>query len=61
VSHRRARNLAKEDGFKAVYLGSLKKARLLEPLAMVWIVLARHRGLGRNFALNIIHRPTTFK
>jgi predicted dinucleotide-binding enzyme len=26
--------------------------------AMAWIVLARHRGLGRDFALDVVKRPT---
>jgi predicted dinucleotide-binding enzyme len=56
-ANRIAARLAEEIGFEAVYLGPLRKARLLEPLAMAWIVLARHRGLGRDFALNIVRRP----
>jgi len=58
-ANRIAARLAEEIGFEPVYLGPLREARLLEPLAMAWIVLARHRGLGRDFALNIIRRPTT--
>lgn len=53
-----ASGMAAEIGFEPVYLGPLKESRLLEPLAMTWIILARHRGLGRDFALDIIHRPT---
>src|SRR5262245_21467751 len=51
-----AAGLAAEIGMEPVYLGALKEARLLEPLAMAWILLARHRGLGREFALNIVRR-----
>ena len=51
-----AAGLAEEIGMEPVYLGPLKEARLLEPLAMTWILLARHRGLGREFALNIVRR-----
>ena len=40
-----------------IYLGPLKESRLLEPLEMAWIVLARHRGLGRDFALEVVRRP----
>jgi 8-hydroxy-5-deazaflavin:NADPH oxidoreductase len=58
-ANRVAAALAEQIGFEPVYLGPLKEARLLEPLAMAWIVLARHRGLGRDFALNIIRRTTT--
>ena len=45
-ANRVAAGLAEELGFEPVYLGPLKEARLLEPLAMAWIVLARHRRLG---------------
>jgi predicted dinucleotide-binding enzyme len=48
--------LADEIGMAPVYLGPLREARLLEPLAMAWILLARHRGLGRDFALNVVRR-----
>jgi predicted dinucleotide-binding enzyme len=58
-ANRTAARLAEEIGFEPVYLGPLREARLLEPLAMAWIVLARYRGLGRDFALNIVRRPTT--
>ena len=51
-----AADLAEQIGMEPVYLGPLKEARLLEPLAMAWILLARHRGLGRDFALNIVRR-----
>jgi predicted dinucleotide-binding enzyme len=52
-----ARALASDIGFEPIELGSLKQARLLEPLAMAWIVLARQRDLGRDFALDVVHRP----
>ena len=51
-----AAGLAAQIGMEPVYLGPLREARLLEPLAMTWILLARHRGLGREFALNIVRR-----
>jgi predicted dinucleotide-binding enzyme len=51
-----AAGLAARIGMDPVYLGPLREARLLEPLAMAWILLARHRGLGRDFALNIVRR-----
>jgi predicted dinucleotide-binding enzyme len=56
-ANRVAAGLAEQIGFEPVYLGPLKEARLLEPLAMAWIVLARHRGLGRDFALDVVMRP----
>jgi 8-hydroxy-5-deazaflavin:NADPH oxidoreductase len=42
-------------GFDAVDTGPLANARLLEPLAMLWIYLAFH-GLGRNFAFALLKR-----
>jgi predicted dinucleotide-binding enzyme len=53
-----AAGLAEQIGFEPVYLGPLREARLLEPLAMAWIILARHRGLGRDFALDVVRRPS---
>lgn len=38
-------------GFEALDAGGLDMARLLEPLAMVWINQALVRGKGRNWAL----------
>jgi predicted dinucleotide-binding enzyme len=58
-ANRLAAQLAAEIGFEPIELGPLEYSRLLEPLAMTWIVLARHRGLGRNFALDAVHRPAT--
>ncbi len=56
-ANRMAAGLAAEIGFEPIYLGPLKEARLLEPLAMAWIILARQRGLGRDFALDVVRRP----
>jgi predicted dinucleotide-binding enzyme len=52
-----ASSLAGQTGFEPISLGPLREARLLEPLAMAGIVLARHRGLGRDFALDVVRRP----
>jgi 8-hydroxy-5-deazaflavin:NADPH oxidoreductase len=52
-----AAQLAGDIGLEPIYLGPLKESRLLEPLAMAWIILARHRGLGRDFALDVVRRP----
>ncbi len=52
-----AAELAEQIGFEPIYLGPLSEARLLEPLAMTWIILARHRGLGKDFALDVVRRP----
>jgi predicted dinucleotide-binding enzyme len=43
-------------GFAAVDAGPLERARLLEPLAMLWISLA-FSGLGRDFAFALV-KPT---
>lgn len=42
--------LVEDAGFAPVNLGALSKARLLEPLAMLWIELARKRGFGPDFS-----------
>ncbi|MBV9078601.1 MAG: NAD(P)-binding domain-containing protein [Methylobacteriaceae bacterium] len=44
-------------GFEALDGGPLVNARLLEPLAMVWIDQALKRGQGRDFALAITRKP----
>ena len=56
AANRIAAGLAAEIGFEPIYLGPLKEPRLLEPLAMAWIVLAHQRGLGRDFALDVVRR-----
>jgi predicted dinucleotide-binding enzyme len=48
--------LVAELGFDAVDAGELKVARLLEPLAMLWIHLAREQGLGREIAFALLRR-----
>ena len=42
--------LLEDLGFEALDAGDLTKARLLEPLAMVWINQALFRGKGRQWA-----------
>jgi 8-hydroxy-5-deazaflavin:NADPH oxidoreductase len=42
-------------GFEAVDAGSLKNARLLEPLAMLWIDQAMKRGRGRDLAFALVN------
>jgi 8-hydroxy-5-deazaflavin:NADPH oxidoreductase len=46
--------IAKLD-FEAVDAGPLKNARLLEPLAMLWIDQAMKRGRGREFAFALVN------
>ena len=43
-------SLASELGFEAVDAGDLSAARLLEPMAMLWIYLSYKQKLGRDFA-----------
>ena len=49
-------DLATELGFDAQDAGPLRQARLLEPLAMLWISLAFTPGHGREFAFRIVKR-----
>jgi hypothetical protein len=41
-------------GFEPLDAGGLIRARLLEPLAMVWINQALIRGKGRDWALGVL-------
>jgi predicted dinucleotide-binding enzyme len=45
--------LVGDAGFEAVDVGGLRGARLLEPMAMLWIELARKLGLGSDFAFTL--------
>ncbi len=49
-------SLARDAGFEAQDLGPLASARLLEPLAMLWITLAYRQKLGRDFAFALLRR-----
>jgi 8-hydroxy-5-deazaflavin:NADPH oxidoreductase len=46
--------LVGELGFDAIDAGDLTAARLLEPLAMLWIHLMVRRKLGRKFAFSLL-------
>jgi hypothetical protein len=48
--------LARQIGFDAIDAGPLVEARLLEPLAMLWIRLAYAHGLGRDIAFSLLRR-----
>ena len=48
--------LSNELGFETVDAGPLTQARLLEPVAMLWISLAYAQGLGSNFAFKLVRR-----
>ena len=43
-------------GFETIDAGNLEAARLLEPLALLWIHLAFKGGLGRNFGFKLLRR-----
>jgi predicted dinucleotide-binding enzyme len=51
-----ARVLVAALGFDVVDAGPLVQARLLEPLAMLWISLAYGGGLGPNIAFRLMRR-----
>jgi 8-hydroxy-5-deazaflavin:NADPH oxidoreductase len=48
--------LAEQLGFEAIDAGELSVARLLEPLAMLWIHLAYKVNMGKDFAFGILRR-----
>lgn len=48
--------LSNDLGFETLDAGPLSQARLLEPLAMLWISLAYAQGLGPNFAFKLMRR-----
>jgi predicted dinucleotide-binding enzyme len=51
-----AAQLAADIGFEPVDAGPLTQARLLEPMAMLWISLAVFGGFGPDFAFRLIRR-----
>jgi 8-hydroxy-5-deazaflavin:NADPH oxidoreductase len=50
------RTLAESIGFEAIDAGPLARARLLEPMAMLWITLAGPLGQGREMAFGLLRR-----
>ena len=48
--------LARDAGFDVVDAGALSIARLLEPLAMLWIHLASGQKMGTGFAFTLLKR-----
>ncbi len=48
--------LARDVGFEVVDAGSLSIARLIEPLAMLWIHLAYGQKMGTGFAFTLLKR-----
>lgn len=49
-------DLAEALGFEVADVGKLEAARLIEPMALVWINLAVKQGLGRNIAFRLVRR-----
>ncbi len=45
-----------EIGFEPLDAGGLEQARILDPLAMVWINQSVARGFGRDWAFGVV-RP----
>ncbi len=43
-------------GFDVIDAGPLKNARLIEPLAMLWIELAYNQGMGTDIAFKLLRR-----
>lgn len=48
--------LARELGFDPIDVGPLRQARLLEPLAMLWISMALFHGHGPNIAFKLLRK-----
>jgi NADPH-dependent F420 reductase len=48
--------LAEDIGFDVVDCGPLSQARLLEPLALLWITLAYKYGMGTEIAFKLLRR-----
>ena len=51
-----AKKLIDEIGFEAIDAGAFRQARLLEPMAMLWVSLAFAQGMGREFAFTLLRR-----
>jgi predicted dinucleotide-binding enzyme len=56
AAKRTVMQLSDELGFETIDAGPLRQARLLEPLAMLWISLAYAQSLGPNFAFKLMRR-----
>ena len=56
VAKSKAARMAEEIGFEAVDCGPLTHARLLEPMAVLWIYLAHDQGMGTGIAFQLLRR-----
>ncbi len=50
------RELIADAGLEPVDVGPLSNARLLEPLALLWIDLLFRQGQPKDFAFKLLHR-----
>ena len=52
----KVKKLGVDLGFDVIDAGTLKNARLIEPLAMLWIDLAYNQGMGTDIAFKLLRR-----
>ncbi len=52
----KVKQLGLDLGFEVIDAGPLTNARLIEPLAMLWIELAYKRGMGTDIAFKLLRR-----
>jgi len=52
----KVKQLGLDLGFDVIDAGPLTNARLIEPLAMLWIELAYNQGMGTDFAFKLLRR-----
>lgn len=52
----KAKQLALDLGFEVIDAGPLRNARLIEPLAKLWIELAYNQGMGTDIAFKLLRR-----
>ena len=57
VAKSKAARRAEQIGFEAIDAGPLSHARLLEPMAVLWIYLAHAQGMGTGIAFQVLRRP----
>lgn len=55
-ARRVAIQLSDDTGFETYYAGPLANSHWLENLAQLWVWLAYHGGLGRDFAFQLVRR-----
>lgn len=55
-ANEKIRDLSEQTGFETLNIGDLKQARLLEPLAALWIHLSMTTELKRDFAFGLLRK-----